>query len=321
MTQRHVMTDTVTPSRLDPALLDLAAAQHGMLTTAQANNFGLDGFALSRLAKAGLLVHPGRGLYAVASLVDREDVAWHRHLTHGARLLHDDVVVTGVTSLIAHDVTVWKADLTRPQLLRPVHRSSTLSCFRLRPLHPRRRENQPFVDTPLGPSVSLADALVDHAIESSIESAVVSFDNALQSGKVTDAALEGAVAACASWPGSSRARSALGLCDGRRESVAESRVGVALAAAGFDLIPQVEIRDDRGWLVGRVDFILRGTKVIIEVDGKVKYASGDPEVLWREKKREDALRALGYIVVRITWADLERPGAVVAKLRTALAAA
>jgi very-short-patch-repair endonuclease len=74
-------------------------------------------------------------------------------------------------------------------------------------------------------------------------------------------------------------------------------------------------------LVGRVDFILRGTKVIIEVDGKVKYASGDPEVLWREKKREDALRALGYIVVRITWADLERPGAVVAKLRTALAAA
>ena len=32
----------------------------------------------------------------------------------------------------------------------------------------------------------------------------------------------------------------------------------------------------------------------------------------------DELRALGYTVVRITWADLERPGAVAAKVRAAL---
>ena len=98
-------------------------------------------------------------------------------------------------------------------------------------------------------------------------------------------------------------------------------MGVAFAAVGIEVIPQVEVRDGRGWLVGRVDFVVRGTKLIIEVDGKVKYATGDPEVLWREKKREDALRALGYTVVRITWSDLERPGAVVAKVRAALRAA
>lgn len=315
------MTDTLRSCPLDPFVLDLARSQHGMVTTAQANDLGLDAYALVGLVKAGILIRPGRGLYAVASLVDRSPLAWHRHLTHGARLLHDDVVITGVTSLIAHDVTVWHADLTRPQVLRPVHRSSTLSCLRLRPLR-RQSEGFPLVkDSALGPSVPLAEALVDYAIEGSIEPAVVSMDNALHQAKVTQGELEAAVQSCASWPGSSRARSALALSDGRRESVAESRVGVALAAVGIELIPQVEVRDGRGWLVGRVDFVVRGTKLIIEVDGKVKYATGDPEVLWREKKREDALRALGYTVVRITWSDLERPGAVVAKVRAALRAA
>ncbi len=74
----------------------------------------------------------------------------------------------------------------------------------------------------------------------------------------------------------------------------------------------------RGW---RVDFLVTGTNVIVEFDGKVKYASGDGDVLWKEKRREDRLRRLGYVVVRLTWADLERPGAVAAAVRRALRAA
>ena len=82
----------------------------------------------------------------------------------------------------------------------------------------------------------------------------------------------------------------------------------------------MEVRDGRaGWWAGSTSS--SGDQVDHRVDGKVKYATGDPEVLWREKKREDALRALGYTVVRITWSDLERPGAVVAKVRAALRAA
>jgi len=41
---------------------------------------------------------------------------------------------------------------------------------------------------------------------------------------------------------------------------------------------------------------------VVEVDGKLKYT--EPEVLWREKRREDALRRMGIEVVRLTWADL-----------------
>jgi very-short-patch-repair endonuclease len=82
--------------------------------------------------------------------------------------------------------------------------------------------------------------------------------------------------------------------------------------------PQVPIVDERGDFVARVDFLVNGTKVVVEFDGKVKYAAGDPKVLWLEKRREDRLRRLGYVVVRITWAQLERPGAVAAAVRAAL---
>ena len=110
----------------------------------------------------------------------------------------------------------------------------------------------------------------------------------------------------------------LRLVDGRRESVGESRCGVALAMAGIDVTPQVAIRDEHGDVVARVDFLVDGTKVVIEFDGKVKYAAGDPTVLWHEKRREDRLSRLGYVVVRITWAQLERPGAVAAAVRAGL---
>lgn len=108
---------------------------------------------------------------------------------------------------------------------------------------------------------------------------------------------------------------------GLRESVGESRCGIALELASIRVTPQVEIRDAFGNLVARVDFLVEGTMVIVEFDGKVKFETGDPAVLWAEKKREDRLRRMGYTVVRIIWADLEKPGAVSAKVGAAIRAA
>ncbi len=142
---------------------------------------------------------------------------------------------------------------------------------------------------------------------------MVSADAALRTGQVTPDDLSAAVEGVSSWPHGSRAVAMGSLADGRRESVGESRCGVDLALAGISVTPQVEIRRPGGGLVARVDFLVDGTMVVVEFDGKVKYADGDPAVLWAEKRREDELRALGYVVVRITWADLERPGAVAAQ--------
>ncbi len=66
--------------------------------------------------------------------------------------------------------------------------------------------------------------------------------------------------------------------------------------------PQAWVRDADGF-AARVDFLFRAERVIVEFEGMVKYQSAQD--LQHEKVREDALRRLGYEVVRITWADLE----------------
>jgi very-short-patch-repair endonuclease len=74
---------------------------------------------------------------------------------------------------------------------------------------------------------------------------------------------------------------------------------------------QLEVRDADGRMVP--DFAWRRERILLEFDGKGKYLRGmspgeDPgEVVWREKRREDRLRALGWIVVRVVWADLMHP--------------
>ncbi len=297
---------------LDAALVATARSQHGMVTTAQANRAGISAAVLVALVKAEVLRHPGRGLYAVEALAEDDAEKWHRQLCAGVFLLYPDAVLAGTSALLAHGITVWGTSLSSPSILRPVKRAGGMGAFWVRPA---RGET---VTTEWGPASPPAAALVQHAVDHGIVTGVVSADAALRAGTVTHDALATEVAAVATWPHSSRAASMLTLVDGRRESVGESRCGVALAMAGIDVTPQVPIVDERGNFVARVDFLVDGTRVVVEFDGKVKYAAGDPKVLWDEKRREDRLRRLGYVVVRITWAQLERPGAVAAAVRAAL---
>jgi hypothetical protein len=77
-------------------------------------------------------------------------------------------------------------------------------------------------------------------------------------------------------------------------------------------------------LIGRTDFRWKEYRTLAEFDGKVKYedrylASGESaaDVLWQEKKREDELRRLGYEIVRIIWADLDKPLLIARRVRDA----
>lgn len=302
-------------SSLDFTLLTQAAAQHGVLSTAQLLGAGLTARRLVELVRADVLLHPGRGLYLVAALARSDEAERHRQLVAGAFLLYPDAVLTGTTALMAHGIPVWGVPLGRPALRRPMKRSGGMSAFWV------RQASGGSVATTWGPASPVAEALAVQAVDHGIVAGVVSADAALRDGHVDADALAAAVAGVSGWVHGSRAVAMLALANGRRESVGESRCGVALSMAQVPVVPQVVVRDRGGRFVARVDFVVEGTKVVIEFDGKVKYGSGDPEVLWAEKRREDELRALGYVVVRITWADLEVPGAVAAKVRAALASA
>lgn len=304
-------------TQLEPALIELAQTQHGLFTTPQAHHVGMSPHALMEAVRSRTVMHPAHGLYAVSSLVDpTSPEQWHKVLAFGASLLWDDASLTSTSALIAQDVSVWGVDLSRISVLRPIDRTVSRGVFRV-----RRWRGQPVTTTALGSAVELSHALAQHAVDHGIVQGVVSADRALHCGLVTPEALRAAADVLAPFRHGSRARAMVAFADGLRESVGESRCAVVLTMSGLILDAQIEIRDATGHLVGRVDFIVRGTNVIVEFDGRMKYDSGDPAVLWAEKKREDALRRLGYVVVRLTWADLERPGAAAAKVRSALAAA
>lgn len=303
------------PALLDPALIALAAGQHGMFTTAQANRLGLDASALCHLVKARRLWHPGRGLYGLVSMRAEGEVERHTQLAVGGLLVYPDAVLTSVSAVLAHDLPTWGVDLTRPALARPIERGGGMRALWLRPMP----DGAKVVHTLLGPSLSAEAAVVHLAMDWGVVAGVVSADAALHRGLVTASELAHQVDTVAGSPRCSRASAMLRFIDGRRESVGESRCAVALAALGFDVEPQVVVSDRHGTVIARVDFLLRDTKLIVEFDGKVKYTG--PDALWREKKREDLLRRMGYLVVRVTWSDLDRPGKIAARIRRTLALA
>jgi len=114
------------------------------------------------------------------------------------------------------------------------------------------------------------------------------------------------------WPLITRARTARGLLDGRRESPLESESFVAFWRCGIPLPhPQVYVFDAEGRFVAVVDALWIGAGLVGECDGRTKYdfdvvGRRDPETvraaLLREKVREDRLRATQLGVVRWgTW--------------------
>jgi very-short-patch-repair endonuclease len=155
--------------------------------------------------------------------------------------------------------------------------------------------------------VSTETALVQTAVRHGLKAAVVAADAALHEGLVSDDKLVEAAG-----------RLELGVRSSTR--VERLRTRLLLSGLGLSFRSQVDIRDDTGF-VGRVDFLVED-RVVVEFDGLVKYEGAEGrESLAREKRREDRLRAAGYEVVRLTWADLARPDRVARLVREAAARA
>lgn len=152
--------------------------------------------------------------------------------------------------------------------------------------------------------------LIDVARDYPLDISVPMLDDALRRRLVTHDDLLAAAHACPEVRNGARIGTVLGLADPRRESPGESIVAVRfheIGLTGFE--PQVELVDDRGLLIARVDFLHAASKTIVEFDGRMKYTlegRDHREAFDRERERERRLRALGYHVVRVFWKDLWR---------------
>jgi hypothetical protein len=168
-------------------------------------------------------------------------------------------------------------------------------------------------------SVSIETAIFQTVARDGLRTAVIAADAALHRGLVDLDGLETCRRRLRRL--APRGAALLAAVDAASESPGESLQRLVLGGLGHEVRTQVVIRDAGGAFVGRVDALIDGI-VIAEFDGAVKYAGAQGrDELIREKRREDALRALGYVVIRVTWADLFHPDRLDAMVRAALALA
>ncbi len=158
------------------------------------------------------------------------------------------------------------------------------------------------------PVTSMARTAVDLMREGTMADAVIAADGALHAG-VERHELEAVGQFCAGWANGRQVLAAIAFADGRAESPAESLA--RFVCAQEQAIPaaelQVDFYDEHGH-IGRVDLFFRCFRVVLEVDGDIKYTDpwcGDPaEALRRQHAREARLRRAGWIVIRTTWEEL-----------------
>jgi hypothetical protein len=107
--------------------------------------------------------------------------------------------------------------------------------------------------------------------------------------------------AATSRPGCRALRRALSLSDARSESAWETKLRLFHVAIGVPVEPQVELLDERGLLLGRVDLLVRGTNSVHEYDGE---GHGDRERRPMYVRRERRLAGSPYVRRGYTADDL-----------------
>ncbi len=295
---------------MNPTVLGIMAAQHGLVTREQAVAAGMAPERIDRLVRHGDLVAVRRGVYAesafVASLTTYRD---QRLLVDRAACLR-----IGRPHERSHDSAAHELDLA---ILRPhtpmthVTRPGVVGSH-LR--HGVKHHLAPYVAERvvrvggvgvLGP----ARTAVDIAREHGLRAGVVAIDSARRSG-TSLAELDAEVALMKSWPHVTVVREAVELSDPDSDSVGETLTREVVTELGFGR-PQTQFGLSAGGRTAWCD--LRLGRHVFEFDGKVKYQRVDEggfaiasaeEVVWREKQRQDWVCGFKLGMSRVVWDDL-----------------
>jgi very-short-patch-repair endonuclease len=93
------------------------------------------------------------------------------------------------------------------------------------------------------------------------------------------------------------------------ESDPETLLLQALRAHGLpEPVVQLEIRDERGALIARVDAAYPHARIAIEYDSKQEHSNEFQ--LAKDAQRRNALASIGYVTLAARWVDLQRGGQI-----------
>ncbi len=298
----------------DDPLRDLAARQGFVVRTAQARALGLSRGRARWLVGRGEWTAPGPGV--LAPLGVRSAAPWrgpaerdapddplvarraHALTASGAALRNPDHVGSGRSAALMHGLPTFR----HPQA--PVLTAApTTTLGRRGAVHARGAAltGDDVQDWFGAPVTTPARTVVDLARLDRWDG-VIAADAALHSACVTPAELQAAAHRARGWPGVRRAREIIAFADARSESPLESLTRLRLHDDDFPAPElQVELAVPGRLRPYRVDFLWPDQRLILEVDGRVKYR-GDSQ--WNEKGRTIALRKLGFRVERARWTDV-----------------
>lgn len=311
---------------MNPKLKLLAEKQGGVYSRRQAADCGYTRGQIHDRIQDGRWERIRHGQYAEAvelSLLPPwdQDLLKHRRLVHAVMnsMRPSTVAVSHQSALVLYGVPLWGLDLAEVHLSRlDRHRGGRIAGVR----HHRGKLTDADLTVVAGlPTTTMPRALFETACTSSFEAAVVSADAVRRDHPISEAAVQRLLQVTEFWPGSATARAALNFSDPLSESVGESRLRVLLHTHGLPAPVLQAVFNDAAGFIGRVDFFFAAERTVVEFDGLLKYGDGARDTLIREKLREDRLRALGLQIVRVTWADLNHPERLIARIRQAFARA
>lgn len=287
---------------------------------------GLTDRDISRQVRVGVLTKLRYGAYVHSELLkDLDHTGLMRARSRAVlRTAHEASVLSHQCALGEYAVPLWGVDLEETHLTRTDgragRREAGVAHHRgiLRADEWSVRDGVPVV----GPARAAIEVVTSH----SPEVGLVAVCGVLTRGLASRADIVEAAGRAARWPNSLGTRLVLARADARLTSVAEARTWHFFYEHRIQRPePQVEVYDDQGDLLGIVDFLWKELGVFLEFDGRVKYerhrrpGESLEDYVRREKRREEQIcMATGWVCLRITWADLERPIVLARRIRKVL---
>ena len=309
----------MTTTELDP--LRAIADELGVFLRAEAVDHGYDDKDLNRSLRAGVLTRVRHGSYVFTDAWDPL-TPQQRHVVLGRAVMRRvrGVALSHTTSALAHGMDVWDADLSHAHVTR-----LDGGAGRTEPdlIHHEGVTHAKDLVTVRGvPATTPVRAALETAALLGTERGMVTASSGLRLGLFDPADLARQHELMQRWGGARSLHLVTRLADGAYESVGEARTAYLLWRHGIARpTSQLEVYDAAGQFLGRVDFAWERERLILEFDGRTKYlqhlrpGESPTDAVVREKRREDALREAGWMVIRATWSDLRPSSDLGARVR------
>jgi Transcriptional regulator, AbiEi antitoxin len=291
---------------------EIIEANGGIFSRAQALDCGETDRSLASAVRDGALVRLRRGFYAPADIYAAANPA-AKHVLHARAAIAGQrgrVALVGVSAAALHGFDIYDTSLDVVHLVRLDNGSTRTEAGIVH--HGSRRDIEEELGLYEGILASVpARAVWEVACRSSLEGGVVTADSALHRMPELRQALEPLHDRFALFPGSVKGRTVIRLADGRSDSPGESVTRVQYYRYGIPMPDlQFDVFDDRGVLIGTADFYWDDFRHLGEFDGKIKYqkllrpGESPSDCVFREKRREDAMRADSRGMSRFVWVDV-----------------